>query len=252
LLSPDFSAGAQYRIIPGKYYLIKINFSKNSRIPSMNEMFWLPGGNPDLKNETGYSSEITGEWSGSLKTSFQFKSGLTYFRNHVYNLIQWRPGEFTYWEADNVNELTTSGIESNVGFVYNRSKFDAWFNTGYTFTKASGELTYNGNDVLAGKQLIYVPVNQLNSVLKLSWRYVYSTVVTNYISRRFLTPDNSQYLPGYSVTDINLGIKLVSQNVLYDINLLIENIFKANYQSIAYYPMPGRAFLFSVVFQFRK
>ncbi len=75
LLSPDFSAGAEYRFIPGKYYLIKINFSKNSRIPSMNEMYWMPGGNPDLKNETGYTAELTGEWSGSLNTSLQIKSG---------------------------------------------------------------------------------------------------------------------------------------------------------------------------------
>ena len=252
LLSPDFSAGAEYRLIPGKYYLIKINFSKNSRIPSMNEMFWMPGGNPDLKNETGYTAELTGEWSGSFNTSLQIKSDLTFFRNHVYNLIQWHPGEFAYWEADNVNEMTTSGIESSLGFVYNHPKFNARLSAGYTFTKASAGISYNGNDVHDRKQLIYIPVNQLNSVLKISWRHLYSTIVTNYSSRRFLTPDNSQYLPGYSVTDMSLGMKFVSRNILYNINFLAENIFKANYQSIAYYPMPGRAFLFSVIFQLRK
>jgi len=252
LLSPDFSAGAECRIIPGKFYFIKVNFSKNSRIPSMNELYWMPGGNPDLKNETGYTSEITGEWSGPLNTSFQIKSGLTYFRNHINNLIQWHPGEFTYWEADNVDKLTASGVESIIGLVYSRQKFEARLNTGYTYTKASATHSLNGNDGLADKQLIYVPVNQLNSVLKVSWRQIYSTVITNYASRRFLTPDNSQYLPDYSVTDMNLGIKLVFRNTIYDINLLIENLFNVNYQSIAYYPMPGRAFLFSVLFQFSK
>jgi outer membrane cobalamin receptor len=252
ILSPDFSAGAEYRLIPQKYYFIKINFSKISRVPSMNEMYWMPGGNPDLKNETGYTAELAGEWSGFLNTSLQIKGDLTYFRNHVYNLIQWHPGELTYWVADNVNELTTTGIESNVSFVYKSSKFNARFNTGYTFTKATGEVAYSGNDVQSGKQLVYVPVSQLNSVLKLIRGNVYTTVVTTYASRRFLTPDNSQYLPGYSVTDVNLGIRFVSRNVLYDINLLIENIFKANYQSIAYYPMPGRAYLVSVIFQLKK
>ncbi len=245
-LSPDFSAGAEFRILPRKNYFLKINFSRNSRIPSMNEMYWMPGGNPDLKNETGYTTEVTGEWSRPINKTFRIKSDLTFFRNHVYNMIQWHPGEFTYWEAGNINELTTSGFESSVNFAYTQSKFNGYVNTGYTFTKASGKFDY------AGKQLIYTPVNQLNSILKLSWGNLYSKIITNYTSRRFLTPDNSQYLPGYTVTDMNLGIKLASGNVLYDINLLVENLFKANYQSIAYYPMPGRAYLFSIIFQFKK
>ncbi len=252
LLTPDFTTGAEYRIIPRKNYLVKVNFSKNSRIPSMNEMYWMPGGNPDLKNETSYTSEATGEWSGSLNKSSRLSGSFTYFRNHVYNLIQWHPGEFSWWEADNVDEMTTSGLESNVGFVYNNREFEARLNAGYTYTRASGSHDLNGTDVLAGKQIIYVPVNQLNSVVKVSWRQMYSTIITNYASRRYLTPDNSQYLPDYTVTDMNIGIRLVKRNITYDLNLLIENLFNANYQSIAYYPMPGRAFLFSVLFQFRK
>ncbi len=114
--------------------------------------------------------------------------------------------------------MTTSGVESSIGFVYNHQKFNARLSAGYTFTKASAGISYNGNDVLDRKQLIYIPVNQLNSVLKISWRHLYSTIVTNYASRRFLTPDNSQYLPGYSVTDMNLGMKFVYRKTIYNIN----------------------------------
>ncbi len=60
-LLPDFSAGTEIRPFREKYYFIRASFSKNSKIPTLNDMYWSPGGNPDLKNETGYSSEITWE-----------------------------------------------------------------------------------------------------------------------------------------------------------------------------------------------
>ena len=60
-LIPDFSAGLQYRIVDEKDYFLKANISRNSKIPSMNEMFWIPGGNPDLKNEYAFIYELTGE-----------------------------------------------------------------------------------------------------------------------------------------------------------------------------------------------
>jgi vitamin B12 transporter len=51
LLMPDFSTGLQYRIFDLKEDLIKVNMSRNSKLPTMNDMFYGSGGNPDLKNE---------------------------------------------------------------------------------------------------------------------------------------------------------------------------------------------------------
>ena len=93
LLAPDFSAAAEIRPFRTKDYLIKASYSRNSKIPSLNDMFWSPGGNPDLKNETGYLSEVTIEMAGILKGSFSIKNDLTFFRNNLNNVIQWRPGE---------------------------------------------------------------------------------------------------------------------------------------------------------------
>jgi iron complex outermembrane receptor protein len=74
LLSPDFSAGAEIKPFRGKYYLIKTSFSKNSKIPTLNDMFWSPGGNPDLKNENGYTSEIIMEFTNILSNSFRIRN----------------------------------------------------------------------------------------------------------------------------------------------------------------------------------
>ncbi len=252
LLVPDFSIGAEFRLIPVREYFIKTNFSKNSKVPTLNDMYWLPGGNPDLKNETGYTAELGMATEESFSPSLKFKGELTVFRSSVTDMIQWLPGENTYWEAGNVNKITINGLESNINMAYSLARFKALVNLIYTFTQAASHRIISGNELSPKKQLMYIPKNKLNSVMRLSWKSLHSSLNANYISRRYLTADNSQYLPGYTVTDINFGVKLNLKNTIYDITLMVENLFNTSYQDIAWYPMPGRAWSLSVVFQLKK
>jgi iron complex outermembrane receptor protein len=251
-LSPDFSVCSEIKPFSRKYFFIKASFSKNSKIPTLNDMYWSPGGNPDLKNEKGYSSEITWEMTNTISNSLRIKNDLTFFRNHLYNMIQWHPGDFSYWEADNISTLKTQGLESSVDINFSYSALNVRLNAGYSYTRATDEGLSIDNLMLSGKQLAYIPVNQINALLRFSWRQFYSTITNRYTGRRFLTPDNSQYLPQYSVSDINLGLKLNSLHTSCDLRLIIENMFDASFQNIAYYPMPGRSYLVSIIFQLKK
>jgi vitamin B12 transporter len=250
-LSPDFSVCTEIRPFRGKHYIIKASFSKNSKIPTLNDMYWSPGGNPDLKNEKGYSSEITWEMANSISKSLNIKNDLTFFKNHLHDMIQWHPGNFSYWEADNISSLTTAGLESSFDVIYTSSAFNARLNAGYSYTRAANEGLSSDNLDLTGKQLVYIPVNQLGVLLRLSLRQFYSSITTRYTGRRFITADNSQYLPQYSVYDLNLGLTLNKTHASYDMGFIIENLFNASYQNIAYYPMPGRSFLVSLTFQLK-
>jgi iron complex outermembrane receptor protein len=251
-LSPDFSVCSEIKPFPEKYYFIKASFSKNSKIPTLNDIYWSPGGNPELENEKGYSYEITWDMTNNISKSLSIKNDLTFFRNHLYNMIQWHPGEFSYWEADNISNLTTAGLESSVGIIYASSALNARLNAGYSYTRATNEGLSIDNLMLTGKQLVYIPVNQIHVLLRLRLRQFYSTITTSYTGRRFLTADNSQYLPQYSVSDLNLGLKFNTRHTSYDVGFIIENLFNASYQNIAYYPMPGRSYLVSIVFQLNK
>ncbi len=251
-LTPDFSASAEIKPFREKNYLIKTGFSKNSKIPTLNDMYWSPGGNPELENETGYSSEITWEMTEPLSKSFSIKNDITFFRNYISNMIQWHPGDFSYWEADNISNLVTTGLEAGININYTGSAFGALLNAGYSLTRATNTGLITSNTGSAAKQLAYIPLNRVNALLRISWKQFYSIFNTSYTGRRFLNADNSQYLPQYSISDFNLGIRLNAGNTNYDMGFIIENIFDVNYQNIAYYPMPGRSYMFSVIFQFIK
>ena len=252
LLAPDFSAAAEIRPFRIRHYLIKASYSRNSKIPSLNDMFWSPGGNPDLKNETGYLSEVTLEMTSILKSSFSIKNDLTFFRNNLSDVIHWRPGEFSYWEADNVNSLLTTGLETSAEFSYSVSRLSLRLNARYTYTRATTGETEPGNSSTAGKQLTYIPVNQINALFRFSWWNFYSNFNTGYTGKRFLTADNSRYLPPYAVTDMNVGLRINAGKTRYEAGLIIGNLFNVSYQNIAWYPMPGRNYLLTLVFQLKN
>lgn len=252
LLAPDFSIGTEIKPFAEKYYYIKASFSKNSKVPTLNDVYWSPGGNSGLENENGFLSEITLDFTNIISNSLSIKNDFTVFRNNLKNMIQWHPGDSYYWEADNLNNILTSGIETSICISYSSEGMSAGMNAGYTYTRATSTDHSTSNTLSSGKQLIYNPANQANFLFRVGWQRFYSSFNSNFTGKRFLTADNSQYLPCYTISDLKLGLRFKAAKTSYDAGFIIGNIFNAMYQNIAYYPMPGRNYLFTLTFQLIK
>jgi outer membrane cobalamin receptor len=252
LLIPDFSAGVQFRLIDYKAYYLKANFSRNSKIPTMNEMFWNPGGNPDLKNEYALMYELSYEMNQQLSGPLKLKYDISFFRYNIKDMIQWHPGAYTYWTADNIASVTSTGAESSVSLNYIQNNISTSLRAGYSYTRAISTGSDIENDMSAGKQLQYIPENKANAMLRVAYKNVYSSWIANLTGKRYVTVDNSNYLPGYFVNNLNAGIKFVRKGTSIDVNFGIDNIFNIYYQSIAYYPLPGRSYSLKVLVQIVK
>jgi vitamin B12 transporter len=252
LLIPDFSAGLQLRLVDAKDYFLKANISRNSKIPSMNDLFWVPGGNPELKNEYAYIYELTFEMAHKTLTPLLFNYNLSVFRNTIKDMIQWRPGLYSVWTAENVQNVNTAGLESSFSVKYKLNNLTSEFNAGYSFTKAIEVTSDENNYEHKGNQLMYIPEHQLNSSLRFCYKNFYSSFYTNITGKRYINVDNSRYLPGYCINSVAAGYKIKLKNILLDLNFDIDNLLNINYQSIAYYPLPGRAYTFKLLFQIAK
>jgi iron complex outermembrane receptor protein len=249
-LVPDFSAGFEYRVIRGEEQFLKINLSRNSKIPSLNDRFWNPGGNPDLKNEYAYSYEIGYKLDHKMSPEISFSSELNYFNNYIRDMIQWHYGESYFWVADNIGSVNSSGLESSVSVKYMADNLSVHLNTGYSYTRARE--TNSGASETVGKQLIYIPENQANGSLHVAYKIFYTTWVTNINGRTYTTADNSDFLKGYTIINFTNGIKFSIKENVIDLKLKIENIFDISYQTIAYYPQPGRSYFLMLSFRFKK
>jgi vitamin B12 transporter len=250
-LLPDFSAALQLRLISERDYF-KANISRNSKIPTMNALFWVPGGNPDLKNEYAFIYEVSYEMEQKILSGFTVNYDISLFRNSIKDMILWHPGESWYWTADNIQSVNSNGIETSVRLLYKISHFTSVLNAGYTFTKAINAAPNDISDISAGKQLMYIPENQANASFNISSRSLYFVWSSNLTGRRYITVDNSKYLPAFFLNNIITGVKVNLKGNIIDASVNINNVFNINYQTIAHFPLPGRSYEFKILFQIIK
>jgi len=252
LLIPDFSAGLQFRLIDEKNYYIKANISRNSKIPTMNDIFWVPGGNPDLKNEYAFIYELTYDMNQQISSSANLKYDVSLYKNKINDMIAWHPGEYSYWTPDNIKSVNSSGIESSISFNYRFNKLLTRLSALYSYTKATTAKSHVENDISLGKQLMYMPSNKASGSISVNYRIFYSSWLISVTGKRYTTVDNSRYLPGYMLNNIITGIKINRKGNTYDINFQIDNLFGVDYQTIAYYPLPGRSYSVKFLIQILK
>jgi iron complex outermembrane receptor protein len=250
LLMPDFAAGFEYRVLSGADHFIKLNFSRNSSIPTMNDLHWSPGGNINLRNEYSYSWELGYCMDQRVSPVMTINSELTYFNNYIRDMIQWHPGESYYWIADNIGSVNTSGFESSLSLKYDINHFHLSMNSGYSFTKAS-EIN-SETAVYNGKQLIYIPKNRASGTIQMVYRNLYLSWVANFTGRTWTTADNTSFLRGYTLNGIIVGYNFKPGKNLIDLNFRIDNIFGISHQAIADYPLAGRSYDLTILFRFNN
>lgn len=244
LLLPDLYAGFIFDLGNVNENQLQAGVSRNSRYPSLNDLYWIPGGNPDLGNEVAHAAELTWTTGSKLSDQLALKTGITLFGNAVRNMIKWKPGEFAYWTPVNIGQVNTSGLESVLDLAWSGTLLEAGVKTSYTYVLALNTENHEGTVNPGKNRLTYVPANQINSRLYASYKSFYSHFLANFTGKRFLTPDNASYLPWYVYNDLMLGRKFRAGGTLFDLSITAGNIFNTAYQVVAYYPMPGRSFNF--------
>jgi iron complex outermembrane receptor protein len=251
-LLPDFTAGLEYRIIEGKEYFLKGNLGKNSKVPDMNDIFWTPGGNPDLKNEYAFSGEINFEMSEKIFTPVNLNFDMSLFKNSIKDMIQWHQGEFSYWTADNIQRVNSIGAESSVALTYSNNNITVVLKSLSSITRAKDMSNTSSGFSTEGKQIMYIPIYQSNTSLRIYYKKFNASWIADYTGKRFISADNSRYLPGYVTNSIKTGIKHSFKSISLDLNFSINNLFNTNYQVIAWHPMPGRSYSLGILIHFVK
>lgn len=225
-----------------------LNASRNFRFPTLNDLYWIPGGNQNLKTEKSWDGEIQGVYN--YTSHFTFKA--SGFAKYITDLIQWQPNG-TYWEPLNVKRVLTRGAEFSVYGWYHLSPVMLSLSGNYSYTRATNLDAITPFDQSKGKQLIYVPLHLLKFSFRVEWREFHLRPVLTYTDKVFITTDNSQSLKGYALLDLEIGKDFLFKHY-YQIDLAfrVNNIANTNYQNVAQRPMPGRSFEGTVRFHFKR
>jgi iron complex outermembrane receptor protein len=167
---------------------------------------------------------------------------LTLHASRVNDLIQWVPGETGLWSAENVSSVSVTGIEGRVGaeLPVNKGNINAYIN--YAFTRSVVASSDLPDDISLGKQLIYTPLHLLNINTNAGWKFIRAGITAAYESKRYTTPDNSEWLPDSFLADANLGVVMKIHKSIMTVDLRVNNVFNTSAESVQYYPMPLRTY----------
>ncbi|MBI3518835.1 MAG: TonB-dependent receptor [Bacteroidetes bacterium] len=231
------NTGIHYQLT--KLIAAKINANKSFRQPTLNDLYWSPGGNPNLKPEDSY------EVDGGIELNYK-KGDFTvllegsYFNRHTKNWIIWLPTPNGYPTPKNITEIYSRGTETKTELAFSKKDIllKLIINTSYvlsTYQKPSGE-----NDNSVGRQLIFTPRYTGQGSVLMRYKNLNILLNNNYTGYRFTSSDNSSWLYPYYIANLKCSYSYSFSTIHMELFCSINNLFNKNYVVVQNMPMPLR------------
>jgi vitamin B12 transporter len=253
-LRQEFIAGMDIPLVPSlgiswmpaNTLSIAANAGKNYRTPSLNDRYWVPGGNPELEPESGWSQDLTLNWMPKTilgQEGLLQKFSATIFHRNISNWIIWLPRESShYWTPENIMAVRSHGGEWRAAGAWHFQEVGLLWNVNYDYVISRNHKAKSTNDASVGKQLIYVPKHRGGGTATITWRDFSLTYNHQFTSRRYITSDNNRWLEPFQTAD--LGLSWSGNRTTHGLEAYVTavNIWNENYFVMVARPMPLRYF----------
>lgn len=204
--------------------------------PTLNDLYWVPGGNLELQPENGMNAGVSLSCPWNV-LHINAISRIETFYHNIDNWIQWIPGP-AYWSPVNYKTVESQGITLNQNFTLKKQNTQWRMHLGGTYTSAKNIGNKSSSSYL--KQLAYVPFITGNASLEYLVKSFKSRLSTNYVGARFTVFDESESLKAYQIVnlDFDYGIDLKSNKI--NLFCQLNNLFNTYYETVAYRPRASR------------
>ncbi len=223
-------------LLEGKAYMVwflmlkagnyRFSLSQNVNFPTLNDLYWQPGGNLSLlpEKESGANVSYSKHFPGvveQLQISAYYKA--------VNNWIMWKPSEYHYWVASNAGNVSVKGFSASLGSR-------TILMSGMAFSCSMSYVLHLVRDS-AGNQLPYTPEHKVSFSLKASSRKILVNLQALYNSRRYVIPGSSvNSLPGYFLANLELS----TNKIEYGAGEFAFSLKINNFTNTQYYYAPAR------------
>lgn len=224
--------------------VLKASAARNYRFPTLNDLYFQPGGNPDLKPERGWT------WDAGAETTLRsegrsLRASVTAFDSRIDDWILWietaKQGVYT---PINIRRVHSYGVEGKL--------------SGHTTTAGGWRFSFDGNaawtrsvnrgdkfspaDESVGKQLVYIPVWSAAFTARAAWRHWELSYKWQWYSERFTMSNNNLGVLGrvkpYFMSDLSLEKSIDFRRAALSLKGVVYNLLNEEYQSVLGRPMP--------------
>lgn len=252
-VTPVIPAGfVDYVLWPKYNVIVKASVAKNYRYPTLNDLYFLPGGNDSLKVERGFTYDGGVEF-GVKQNRFSLTGEATAYNSNIKDWILWLPDHRGFWTPSNVKRVHSYGVELKGKLSIDFGKdWSLYFDANWAWTRSiNRDDPKSWTDESIGKQLVYVPEFSSGVTGRLRWKKYTLTYKYNYYSERFATTSNEKKIKLYSIhsyymNDVSLERAFSFSFADMSLKLAVNNIFNEEYISVLARPMPGRNYEFFI------
>ena len=232
--------------------MLKASTSRNFRFPTLNDLYFLPGGNPNLKRESGWTYDIGMSFAVGKEDVYSLTGSVNWFDSHVKDWILWLPTTKGFFSPRNVKNVHAYGIECKSNFsVLLGKECRLALNGTFSWTPSINEgEPMTAADQSIGKQLPYVPEWSSNISGRLYWKKWSLLYKWCYYSKRHTMSSNdislTGKLPEYYMSNLTLERGISLKGVELSLKGAVNNLFNEEYLSVLSRPMPRINFEFFI------
>ncbi len=226
------SAGLRWEAIPGRW-TVRANYSQKYRKPTFNDLYWIPGGNPELRPESGFTLEAGTDVILIKGEHHRLTAGVTPYFTRVRDMIVWRPAGI-YWAPLNYQDVRSGGADLSVTFAAGREK-RSW----------NSSLKMALNHSVARERGSHNRIVMLyNPRVIASWKNSFTLglfdleITDSFTADRYF--DEGRLLRPFNLIDVRTGVNIPVSPGSLGLHLTCNNATDTTYELIRLYPMPGR------------
>jgi len=219
--------------------------SRSYRVPTLNDRYWSPGGNPRLRPEQGWNAESGIDWQITAG-AHHVEVSLTAFSHWIGDWILWLPQAEGYWSPANVRNVHSQGTEVSLRHLWQAGSWKLSNRVNYKMTSSRIQKGFSGDDSSIGNQLPYVPLHQGSWVAGGEVGRWNITSSVSFYGARYTLVDNDVKLAAYTLWDVQLQRSFGVRQSLFAAGLRVDNVLGARYENLQYRPMPGRSISFQL------
>jgi vitamin B12 transporter len=254
----------------GKYFHSSFNTGFTYRLPSFNDMYWQPGGNPNLKAEYGYNIEMSCSFQKPnpylrknssydsiqdelIRSDKTIKTEITIYNRNTTNWISWIPSSLSssIWTPVNIGQVQSRGIETSISKNWYWNIITGKTKISYQYQQSIATQSDANNYFQEGEQLLYTPQHLMQIQSQFEWKKIQFITNIQYVGKRKNAKGSDYYLPYYVLANLSLqrNLEIKKHSILLQCNA--NNITNEKYQVLAGRPMPWRNYSISAIYQIR-
>jgi len=235
-----------FYILPGANFLwrlgpdlqLRANLQRTYRVPSLNELYYQPGGNSSLLPEQGWAQEVGYRYERELSSGFRLVHDVVAYNRQIKDWIYWLGGAI--WTPHNIARVRSLGLETENNAIYTFGQKKIYAGVSLNMARSETKESRIPNDGSIGKQVPYAP--KLSGLMRLGIEYkdLYVEFQHHYTGVRYITIDESQFLGAYHIQNVQMGyaVRLDGGHHLR-FNVQINNLANRHYEVMGFRPMPG-------------